>query len=317
MGIKETPTNFRVYYKTMRTSIRPKYEKAVDDYEKLFVEEKALHSEIMQKVQTYKDVYKIDISTYEEFINNEYKDGVFYEEAKSLFVNKKNKYSAVTVLYKLYKLARQQKELSELKHQINLYEKMLDLNLNQYREILESFYNEVHKKLIIDGCGYVLENPIGWICINRCKVIQGKSRCLDFQATKRNKAKLLAEGKRLYNQDEAKYAKMIGADYDGVDYRVYRTDEYVYEIPLINCRVTKGEKLRLEPTARRAYTVGKTDEQMIEECNRDLNKICELPIDLKRKLSLCLKTDDILYLNYIRNEAQQSIRTPKANRKSR
>ena len=44
MSIKEIPTNFRVYYKEMCDAIRPKYEKAVDDYEKLLIEEKALFS---------------------------------------------------------------------------------------------------------------------------------------------------------------------------------------------------------------------------------------------------------------------------------
>ena len=32
MAIKEIPTNFRVYYISMRDAIRPKYENAVDEY---------------------------------------------------------------------------------------------------------------------------------------------------------------------------------------------------------------------------------------------------------------------------------------------
>lgn len=317
MGIKETPTNFRTYYKTMRNSIRPKYEEAVDKYEKLIVEEKALHAERMQYADSYKKTYKFDFADYTEIINNTYIDGTFYNDAKGLFINKKDNYKATNALYKLYMLARKQKELHELQHQIHVWEQMLDLTIDQYQEILESFYTEVHKKLIIEGCGYVFENPIGWICINRCKVVQGRRKMLDFQATRRNKERLLAEGKRLWNKEEAEYAARVGLDYDGVDYRVYKDEEVCYEIPLINCRVTKGEKLRLEPTSRRRYTIGKTDDGMIAECNNDLNKICELPLDIPRKLKLCLKADNILYLNFIRNEAQQSAHTPKANRKNR
>lgn len=316
MGIKETPTNFRTYYKTMHNSIRPKYEKEVYNYEKLLIEEKALHSEVMGFADNYKKTYGFDFKEYPELINNEYADGVFYDHAKGLFINKKNNYKATSSLYKLYKLAKQQKELYNMKHQIHIWEQMLDLTLDQYKQVLESFYTEVHKKLIIDGVGYVFENPIGWICINRCKIVQGKRKMLDFQATKRNKERLLAEGKRLWNKEEAEYAASIGAEYKGVDYRIYKNEEFCYEIPLINCRVTKGEKLRLEPTARRHYTLGKTDDGMIAECNNDLNKICELPLDIPRKLKLCLKTDNILYLNFIRNEAQQSAHTPKANRKN-
>ena len=194
---------------------------------------------------------------------------------------------------------------------------MLDLSLNQYQEVLQSFYTEVHKKLIIDGVGYVFESPIGWICINRCKIVQGKRRLLDFKATKDNKEKLLAEGKRLWNKDEADYAKVVGADYDGVDYRVFLNKDVCYEMPLINCRLNSGEKYRLTPTFARRHIKGKTNADLIAECNNDINKICELPIDIMLKLKLCLETDNILYLNFIRNEAQQSAHTPKANRKNR
>lgn len=317
MAIKEIPTNFRVYYKTMHDSIRPKYEEAVANYEKLLVEEKAIHSELIGLADYYNSVYKFNFSDYPELIDNNYIDGTFYDHAKGLFINKKNNYKATSPLYKLYKVAMKQKELHNLKHQLDIWERMLDLTLDEYKQVLQTFYNEVHKKLIIDGYGYVLENPMGWICINRCKIVKGRRKMLDFQATKANKARLLAEGKRLWNKEEAMYAASVGIEYKGVDYRVYKDNEVCYEIPLINCRVLKGEKIKFEPTARRGYTIGKTDDSMIADCNNDLNKICELPIDIPRKLKLCIKTNDILYLNFIRNEAQQSAHTPKANRKNR
>ena len=59
MAIKEIPTNFRVYYKSMKDAIGPKYEKAVDDYEKGLVEEKALYDDIKLK-----DTYICDINSY-------------------------------------------------------------------------------------------------------------------------------------------------------------------------------------------------------------------------------------------------------------
>lgn len=316
MAIKEIPTNFRVYYKSMRETIRPKYEKAVDDYEKGLVEEKAFYEDIKLRIQSYKDTYNFNLISYKEFVDNVYINGEFFEAAKSLFLNKKKNYLATNPTYNIYKLARRQKELYDLKHQIDIWEKMLDLSLDDYQKVLQAFYNEVHKRLIIDGYGYVFENPIGWICINRCKIVEGKRKHLDYNATKLNKEKLVAEGKRLWNKEEAEYAKSVGVDYQGVDYRVYLKGEVCYEIPLIGCRATAGDKYRLTPTFARRHIKGKTNEQLINECDRDLNKICELPIDIKLKLKLCLETDNILYLNFIRNEAQQSAHTPKANRKN-
>ena len=317
MAIKEVPTSLRVYYKSMRDTIRPKCENARDAYEKDIVEEKALYDDIKLKADEYKASYKIDLFSFDEFVNNTYIDGKFYNFAKTLFINRKSKYIATAELYQLYKFAKKQKDLYELKHQIDIWERMLDLSIAEYQEVLQSFYTEVHKKLIIDGVGYVFENPIGWICINRCKIVKGRRKKLNFQATKLNKEKLLAEGKRLWNKDEAEYAKLIGADYDGVDYRVYLEADACYEMPLINCNINNERRFNITPAFSRRHVKGKTNKQLIEECNRDLNKICELPVDIRLKLNLCLETDNILYLNFIRNEAQQSAHTPKANRKNR
>ena len=91
-------------------------------------------------------------------------------------------------------------------------------------------------------------------------------------------------------------------EYNGVDGRVYSNHEYVYEIPLINCRLPNGRSFKLEPTDYRAYKVrGKTNQDLIEECNRDVDKICELPVDIKTKLTMSVEVDKMLYLNFIRN----------------
>ena len=317
MAIKETPTNFRCYYKKMRASITEKYNKLVDEYGTTYVREKKLYEELIKKIDKYKVNHDIDLRSYKEFVENEYIDGTFYDDVKGLFINKKNNYKVIQPLYSLYKLAKMQKELHENHKTRRLYSKMLSLNLKQYAKVLETFYNEVHKKLIIEGCGYMFEDNIGWLCINRCKVVQGNRKLLDFQATKRNKEKLLAEGKRLWNKDEYEYAKSLGLDYDGVDYRKYVEAEYCYEFALLDTKLKLDDKIRFEPCARRSHIEGRTDEQVIADCDNDLNKICELQIDVKRKLNLCIKTNDLLYLNFIRNESQQSAHTPKANRKSR
>lgn len=317
MAIKETPTNFRCYYKKMRASITEKYNKLVDEYGTAYVREKKLYEELIKKIDKYKINHDIDLRSYKEFVENEYIDGTFYDDVKGLFINKKNNYKVIQPLYSLYKLAKMQKELHENHKTRRLYSKMLSLNLKQYAKILETFYNEVHKKLIIEGCGYMFEDNIGWLCINRCKVVQGNRKLLDFQATRRNKEKLLAEGKRLWNKTEYEYAKSLGLDYDGVDYRKYVEAEYCYEFALLDTKLKLDDKIRFEPCARRSHIEGRTDEQVIADCDNDLNKICELQIDVKRKLNLCIKTNDLLYLNFIRNESQQSAHTPKANRKSR
>ena len=49
-------------------------------------------------------------------------------------------------------------------------------------------------------------------------------------------------------------------------------------------------------------------------CNGNTTKICELPLDLKTKVTLCDKADKILYTKFIRNENQKPITFGKTNR---
>ena len=151
MGIKEVSVSYRSYFKTMRASVRPKYEEAVALYEKKLVEEKALYSDVKLRLETYKSTYKINLMDYNEFVENSYTTGIFYDACKTLFINRKKNYVATSPSYTLYKLARLQKEVYDLKHQIDIYEKMLDITMEQYRSILEAFYTEVHKHMIING----------------------------------------------------------------------------------------------------------------------------------------------------------------------
>lgn len=316
MAIKEVSISYRTYYKTMRNSIKPKYEGVLSLYERKRIEEKAFYDEIKLNIDKYKDNYNLNLMDYKEFVENSYITGDFLKVAKSLFVNRKQNYILSSLTYDLYKFARCQKELYDIATTLHKYEQMLDLSMEEYRNLLQSFYTEVHKKMVVDGYGYVFEQPLGWVCINRCKVIPGAHRKLNFQATKQNKERLIKEGKRLWNKEEAEYARSIGAEYNGVDYRVYLDAEYIYEIALVGCKLSGGHYRIYAPYSKR-QVVGKTDEQLIEECGRDKNKICELNTDIKLKLKLCLKIDDLLYLNFIRNEAQQSINTPAVNRKNR
>ena len=136
MGIKEVSVSYRSYFKTMRDSVRPKYEESVALYEKKLIEEKELYNNVKSRLEIYKNTYKINLMDYNEFVENSYKDGIFYDVCKSLFINRKKNYIATNSYYTLYKLVRLQKEVHDLKHQIDIYEKMLDITIEQYRSIL-------------------------------------------------------------------------------------------------------------------------------------------------------------------------------------
>lgn len=316
MAIKETPINFRVYYKSMIATNTRKKETAIEAYNKLRSQEKVKYENIKSYIEVYKNNFHINLMDYEEFVNNEYSNGRFLKLAKGLFINRTNNYELVSDLYDLYTLAKQQFELSNLKQNIAFCDKLLSLSLKTYTEILRTYYTEVHKKLILEGGGYSFDEGIGWICINRCVLRKAKPR-IDYAATKKREAELKAAGKRIYNKEEADWCKRNGLNYEAEDKRVFMTNEYCYEIPLIASKLPNGTKLKLETSDYRHSSLrGITNEQLIESCKGNTEKICELPVDIRTKLILCDKSDKILYTKFIRNENQQPIATPKANRKN-
>ena len=317
MGIKETPTNIKVYYNSMKEAITRKHKETVEAFDSLKLLMSSNYEEIKSNIDVYKKDFKVDLTDYPEFIENRYIDGTFLKVAKGMFINRKNNYKLVADLFNLYNYTKKQKEKQDLICKIELYEKLLQLSLKEYTNIVRIYMTQVHKKMILDGEGYVFGENIGWICINRCLI--GKHRPkLDYAATKKKKEEFIKAGKRIYNQEEAEWCKRNGIEYKAEDYRVFIDKEYCYEIPLLGCKLPDGTKYKLDISDYRHASVrGKSNDELIKECNNDTNKICELQVDLKTKLTMCDTTDKILYTKFIRNEAQQPSTTPKACRKNR
>ena len=307
MAIKEVPTNFRVYYTCMKESVAKQRLEALearDDLENSLV---ILKNDIGAKAFVYKNQFGIEVIAYEEFKQNKYIDGSLYKVARGIFINKKDNYNIVSDLFDLYNYAKKQKEIYDLNCEIEHYDKLLGLSMTEYCRILNVFYSEVHRQMILNGYGYSFEGSLGWICINRCHKVKSKPT-IDFAATKKRKQEILAQGKKLYNKEEAEWCKARGIEYDGVDGRVYLTNEYCYEVPLIDCHIPHGSKFKLTITDNRGREIrGKTNEQLVEEANYDKERLCSLPVDLKTKLTLCNMADKMLYTNFIRNENQKPL----------
>lgn len=317
MAIKETPTNIKVYYKSMRDAITQKLDKAKEALENLQQIITNEYDDILKLEDTYKKSFNVDLTKYIEYRNNAYSDGTICKLAKGLFINRDNNYELVADLFNLYNWSKHLKDEYNIKKDIDFYNKLLDLTLKQYTEIMRTYMTEVHKQMILNGCGYAFGERIGWICINRC-VLHKPRPHIDYAATKKREAELKAAGKRIYNKEEADWCKRNGIEYKAEDKRVFKTNEYCYEIPLIDCRLPNGTKFKLDIADYRHTSIrGKTNDDIANLCNNDTKKVCELPIDMKTKLTICDKIDKIIYTKFIRNESQQPIATPKANRKNR
>ena len=231
-----------------------------------------------------------------------------------MLINKQNDYELVGDLFTLYELASKQKEIYDLKQDIILFKKCIALSLKEYTEILRVYYTEVHKHLVLEGEGYAFSGELGWICVNRC-IIDKKHPILDYSATKKREKELIEKGERIYNKEEADWCLRNGIEYKAKDKRVFICNEYCYQIPLIDCKLPNARSLEFKVSDYRHRSCrGKTNDELIELCNRDIKKICELSVDLKTKVTLCDKANKILYTKFIRNENQKPFTFTKTNR---
>lgn len=312
-AIKDTPTTFRVYYKLFINKNKQNKEAVeckIKDVEQTLYN---LKSKLDETLQLYKDKYNIDLNAYDEFVNMIYINGELYNTVESIL---KKTNALNTDLYILYDYANSLKTLNTCNNELALYNKCISIKLKDYSEILRKYYTQVHKFMIIDGYGYSFSNNIGWICINRC-VLKNNKPMLDFAATKKRKQEAKANGEKIYNRKEAEWCNERNILYDAVDCRVFKTNSYCYEIPLLNSKLKNGNSLKFAVSDYRHSSLrGKTNNQIIAECNNDVNAICDLQVDLKTKLTLADKADSGLYLNFNRNENNQSYAYREANRKS-
>ena len=314
MAIKNVPVGVRHYHKSMLNTFSKKREEALTKLDELNKKIKVEHDEIKSNLNVYKDICGVNLLDYDEFVNNKYINGKFLKLTKGMYMNRSNNYELVSDLFNVYNLAIHQKQISELEKEVSLYDKCLKLKPNDYFKVLRTFYTEVHKQMIINGYGYAYTGRLGWVCVNRVVIKGHRKQVLDWQATKKREAELRAQGKRIYNKEEAEWCAKNGIEYKAEDKRVYMKPEFYYELCLCNCQLPNATGFVPEFVDYRAAGLrGKTNQDLINDCHNNVEEITQLPIDLKTKVILCNKVDPILYTKFIRNETQATYTKDKSS----
>lgn len=291
--------NVPQYYKDFIEENKIKRERARITVDELTSNIAAKRSAIVPDV----DKFKYPVIDYPEFQQNKYINGRLENAAKGMFEDERRSLEMKHLCFRLVGYAVDLRKIYEETKKIKLLDKMANLTLKEYKAIVKTYYNAVQKELILKGHAYRLEDKLGWICINR--VLNTGAKVCDFQATKRNKEKLIAEGKQIYNKDDAEYCRQHGIEYDAVNATVYKADEVWYEYCLLGSKIqgrnlcfkaidTKDNKLR-------PYS----NEELLKLTDNDVNKIMDLDVSMKHKLVLCIQADKTLYTKFIRNEEQK------------
>lgn len=308
----EKPTTISVYFRKMHDRAVYRVDKLEKELEEKRLDCIALRDDVKSQLDVYKSKFNINLLNYKEFVNNTYADGSFRKAAMMAYLNRKNSHELTIELYNLIKLANLQKRVQELAKEFEVYKKLAVIGYKEYCRIVNIYYNKVQELMIADAKGYAFTGKMGWTCINRYKKDTNRE-VLDYEATRKAKEKLIAEGKRPYDAEEAKWYKANGIPYDGVKYAVIRKEEYDYEIPLIQSHIPGGKNFKHITSSDYigAKLRGKTYDDIIKLCNNNIDEVLDLKMDIKKKLTICLRINPLLYIKYIRHESQKSYRRVK------
>ena len=183
MSIKDKPIGLREYYENAKDIYTKKKEVAQLDNDRL----KEVVTRQRNDIVKYLDLYKLPIVDYPEFRENKYINGRLLNAAIGLYQDKRINAEVKGACFKLLVLAKNQEKYYNNTKIINKANKVLSLTYKKYVAIIRTFYKEVHKKLILDGYGYVFHGTIGWVCINRVLNTDKCRKMLDFAATNAKK----------------------------------------------------------------------------------------------------------------------------------
>lgn len=299
-AIKIKPIGIRDYFLNFKDVYARRKQIALIENDRLKEEIDRKRKELLP----YISVFKFPIIDYPEFQQNKYINGRLITAAIGLYSDVRATPEIKGYAFRLLSLAKAQKQFHDNLFAIHKAAKIETLTYSEYRKILKTFYFEVQKQMILNGYGYVLEGNIGWICLNRVKVNKdGRKKTIDFSATAKKKKEIIDKGLKPYNKEEAEWCENNHIPYDGVDYKVYKNDEYFYDYRLLDCRLPNGRLFKIKDTDSRAVKYrGLTNEDILKQDNKDVNKILARDLSIKTKLTLCLKCDETLYTKFIRNE---------------
>lgn len=313
MRIVEKATTVKDYYRLLKEDYNKKLKETEKSLKANIKSNSNAYNEIIKCVPFIKKEFRIDLTKYDEFNNNTHINGELLKDATKF---QRNANTDISIRYGilLLRYAQSLENIFNCNNNIEKYKKILSLSYAEYTKYIKTYYYEVQRNMIVNGYAYEFYGSIGTICINRCKNLK-KKPIIDTKATNANKERLKKEGKELYDETKAAWCKDHGVEYNGVEYRIFKRHDYLYEFVLIWSGLPNSFNHKFEPFDYWAANLrGKHKEDFIKEAKGNLNYICGLDITFRTKISICNEIDETLYLNFIRNENQTPITTAKNHR---
>ena len=188
---------------------------------KIIAEIKAIKVYLLQKTSVFKDIIKIDLDKYTKEIKEEQYDfdSDLYVRANDIFEN--NKYpehrTLIIQLIKYIEFLGKKYDIEQLTEE---YTKYCTMYRDDYTRLLKAYYCTIGNYMI-KGYGYKVSKGLGILYVE--KFIWDKPRkVINLTESRKNKKRLILEGKKVYNRKDEYMAKLFGVEYNPEEYRVYK-----------------------------------------------------------------------------------------------
>lgn len=224
----------------------------------------------------------------------------------------------ITLLW-IMKYCQLLKKCNHLLKSVELAKKRASLKFIDYRKYVAKFYQYGVHKCCLEGYAYRYGYGIGELAINRWvfEKGKGKTKLIDYAATREAKAKILAEGKTPYDKRVAEIYKLRGIKYEAVPYVVRFERNYFYDITITNNQYVARQNLEFDNTEYIHRDLrGNSHKELAEKYNNK-ESVLNLKCDLKTKLGIYNILDKTAYLKYIRNVEQCKYKRGAHNSKNR
>ena len=266
-----------------------------------------LYNYINKNKVIIKNNYNINLDDFkEEWVNKEFISSRPLHQRVLKLIND-NKADNRLLIIQLHKYCNNLYLEYKYTKSYNNCETRKNIKFNTYRKYITIYFNKVHQ-YILEGYGYKFQYGIGTYCLNYWKLDANKMKnksIIDFAATNARKKELLSQGKKLYNDIEAAWYKARNIPYDGIDYRIYKQNDYFYEFTFIKSNIFRSSNLEYKHTEYVASKYrGMSYIDMAEKLCNNIEDIYNLQVDIKYKLNILLYKDPTKYLNFIRNAEQ-------------
>lgn len=230
-----TDVNSKTVYLNMVNKERGRINLITNKLERILDAKEKCYNWILPRKESIYKSYNIDLDNYKiEFVDKQYNSEKSLETKAIYYLRHPNGEDRQLII-QLAKYCSLLRSEVEIQQKLEVSRIKLNMSYREFQKYLFDYYSKVHK-VLLQGDAYKFGKGLGTIFLRTIDMTTGSHSRIDFAKTRANKLKLLAEGKKPYNEREAKQCELENIPYDGVPYIVMRNETKLVVLDIANSK---------------------------------------------------------------------------------